>query len=150
MPTKNSKKMNGFRKMQLRLREKGWYVEWALPCCQSCAWNSIPRVHRNGPFTGKEINREKVLFNHEQDCAIDCDWDEETDAPILPEKYKERKFETMPCYLPEEVSGSLFGFAGDGEGPKYLREIMSIIEECGCKIIWSGDGDERPYIGWVE
>ena len=83
--------MNGFRKMQERLREEGWYVGWNLPCCQSCAWGSLPDYHdavydENGylahPETGKkisypdykevytEIDLSKVLFNHSQDCEL--------------------------------------------------------------------------------
>ena len=81
---------------------------------------------------------------------ISGDWDEETDELILPAKYEGREFDTMPCFRPEEVPGSLFCFSGSDEGPKNLREIISIIEECGCKVIWSGDSDERPYISWAE
>lgn len=84
--------MNGFRKLQQRLREEGWYVGWNLPCCQSCAWGALPDYHdarydEQGylvhPETGeeldwrtrdevyKEIDLSKVLFNHSQDCEFD-------------------------------------------------------------------------------
>jgi len=59
---------NGFRRMQARLRELGWLVEWNLPCCQSCAWDALPDKHEVGPFVGQWVNCSKVLFNHSQDC----------------------------------------------------------------------------------
>lgn len=84
--------MNGFRKMQERLLEDGWYVGWNLPCCQSCAWGSLPSYlgavyDKDGylahPETGKklkyseyekvypnELDLSKVLFNHSQDCEV--------------------------------------------------------------------------------
>ena len=92
--------MNGFRKMQERLREEGWYVGWNEPCCQSCAWGCLPDYHdavydSNGylvhPVTGEELdwqNRDdvyteldlsKVLFNHSQDCEV---YLEEEDCPV--------------------------------------------------------------------
>ena len=61
-----------FSKMQEALRAEGWFVEWAMPCCQTCAWSEIPFEHESGPFKGKEVDFDKVLMNHEQDCEIDC------------------------------------------------------------------------------
>ena len=60
-----------FAKMQEALRAEGWFVEWNMPCCQSCAWAEVPDKHLVGPFKGQEIDPEKVLFNHSQDCEID-------------------------------------------------------------------------------
>ena len=62
--------MNGFRKMQQRLREEGWYVGWNLPCCQSCAWAELPDTFDDGT----DIDLSKVLFNHSQDCEVDHDY----------------------------------------------------------------------------
>ena len=53
--------MNGFRKLQERLTQEGWFVGWNLPCCQSCAWCEVP----------DDANLDKVLFNHSQDCEFD-------------------------------------------------------------------------------
>jgi len=39
-----------FAKLQTRLREDGWFVEWNMPCCQSCAWGDVPDVHQVGPL----------------------------------------------------------------------------------------------------
>ena len=60
-----------FSKMQEALRAEGWFVEWNMPCCQSCAWAEIPLNHEVGPFKGDPIDLEKVLFNHSQDCELD-------------------------------------------------------------------------------
>lgn len=60
-----------FAKLQTRLREEGWFVEWGMPCCQSCAWSDIPSKHEAGPFEGQEVDFDKVLMNHEQDCEVD-------------------------------------------------------------------------------
>ena len=62
--------MNGFRKMQERLLEEGWYVGWNLPCCQSCAWGDLPYEFESGPHKGEEVDFSKVLFNHSQDCEV--------------------------------------------------------------------------------
>jgi len=77
--------MNGFRKMQERLREEGWYVGWNEPCCQSCAWGSLPdyldakydddgyliREDADGNrIEYKDVDYSKVLFNHSQDCEV--------------------------------------------------------------------------------
>ena len=62
--------MNGFRKMQERLLEEGWYVGWNEPCCQSCAWGSLPYEFESGPHKGVEVDFAKVLFNHSQDCEV--------------------------------------------------------------------------------
>lgn len=63
--------MNAFRKMQQRLQEEGWYVGWNEPCCQSCAWSCLPYEFEDGPFKGEEVDYDKVLFNHSQDCELD-------------------------------------------------------------------------------
>lgn len=60
----------------------------------------------------------KVLFNHAQDI--------------------ERGFE----------DGSMFCFDGNDEGVKNLKEILPIIEECGCTYSWDGTGDSRIEINW--
>lgn len=60
-----------FARMQEALRAEGWFVEWNMPCCQSCAWAALPLNHDVGPFKGDPIDLEKVLFNHSQDCELD-------------------------------------------------------------------------------
>ena len=60
--------MNGFRKMQERLREEGWYVGWNEPCCQSCAWSCLPDYLDEEEKV--DVDLSKVLFNHSQDCEV--------------------------------------------------------------------------------
>lgn len=127
--------MNGFRKLQERLRQEGWYVDWALPCCQSCAWGSLPFEHEEGPFKGQNIDLTKVLFNHEQDCEIDQYWDKEDPSEAS-------------CYSPEEQNSSMFCFSGNDQGVENLIAILPLIEESGCSYGWSGTGDQRIEISW--
>ena len=115
--------MNGFRKLQERLTQEGWYVGWAELCCQTCAWDCLPYKHETGPFKGQDVDFAKVLFNHEGEG-------------------------TMETYSPEQQDCSTFCFDGSKEGVKNLKAIIPIIEECGCEIHWNGKGDSRPDISW--
>ena len=134
--------MNGFRKLQERLTQEGWYVGWGLPCCQQCAWGAIPDAHKEGEYMDEEIDLEKVLFNHEQDCEND-DWmdglsDDQLDEYEGP----------MVLFSPEEQNNSVFCFNSSKEGVKNLEAILPIIKECGCVIQWNGKGSQRPTISW--
>jgi len=165
--------MNGFRKLQERLREEGWFVEWNMPCCQSCAWGELPYEHEVGPFKGKEVDFSKVLFNHSQDCEVDVDEEECThcegegyneddeecehcdgggyvaieDADFNIDDY-DTSVSGFVCNSPEQQHESVFCYDGDKQGVKNLKEILPIIEECGCKYFWSGKGDSRIDISW--
>lgn len=158
-----------FTKLKERLREEGWYVGWNHYCCQSCAWMDVPDKFEDGT----EVDLSKVLFNHSQDCEVDCDYerceacdgqgyDEETDTEC-PEceqlgevrKYMEDISECdhqhapgFVCYHPHQVGGSLFCFDGSKKGVKNLKAILPIIEECGCSWNWTQKGDHRIEIGW--
>lgn len=153
--------MNGFRKLQERLTEEGWFVGWNLPCCQSCAWAEVPY----------EADLDKVLFNHSQDCEVyiegeecpDCEgegYDVETDEECMTchgqgevqEGFDPSEYDTSVsgfiCESPEQVTSSYFCFSGDAKGVANLKEILPIIEECGCEIHWDGTGKTRPSISW--
>lgn len=164
--------MNGFRKMQQRLREEGWYVGWNLPCCQSCAWADLPYEFEDGT----EIDFSKVLFNHSQDCEVDlegddcpaCDGnggDESEDGEWFDcercdgEGYVFKAYDGdradldesvhgFTCLTPEAQHHSTFCFDGDKEGVKNLKAILPIIEECGCSWTWNQKGDQRIEISW--
>jgi hypothetical protein len=151
--------MNGFRKLQQRLREEGWSVGWNLPCCQSCAWDELPDTLEDGT----DIDFSKVLFNHSQDCEtefefVDCDKCEGTGCDFCEwvgankVSSSEGEFDTsvsgFVCFTPEQQSESTFCFDGSKQGVKNLKAIIPIIEECGCKVHWNGKGDTRPDIGW--
>lgn len=194
--------MNGFRKMQQRLREEGWYVGWNHYCCQSCAWMDVPdyfdpqydddgyliREDKDGnKIEYEEVNLSKVLFNHSQDCQYDLDeefmqfFGEDVDHDEFFEEYEEAQWaeedgqegavlevvkkygaeevlKNQPegllregswvCYPPEIQTESVFCFDGQKQGVKNLKEIIPIIEECGCKVHWNGKGDTRPSISW--
>jgi hypothetical protein len=165
---------NGFRKLQERLREQGWFVEWNMPCCQTCAWGELPWKHEVGAFKGKELDYSKVLFNHSQDCEVDEDWDEcpgckgegyieDTDEDCgrcdgegyIGVEYTDFDVDDYDtsvsgfvCNSPEQQHSSTFCYDGDKQGVKNLKEILPIIEECGCKYSWSGKGDCRIDICW--
>jgi len=116
--------MNGFRKMQERLKEEGWYVGWNEPCCQSCAWSALPDyldakydddgyLIREHPETGeqmsydeidelyREIDLSKVLFNHSQDCEVYIEGEECPDCQG--ECYDELGEECMTCFGQGEI-----------------------------------------------
>jgi hypothetical protein len=153
--------MNGFRRLQTRLREEGWYVGWNLPCCQSCAWWEVPDQFEDGT----QVDLSKVLFNHSQDCEVDHDYEdceecegEGCDAcedegfiKIINETGEfDDSVDGFVCHTPEQQHSSTFCFAGDKPGVKNLKAIIPIIEECGCSIHWNGKGDTRPEISWEE
>jgi len=142
--------MHPFYRLKERLQQEGWYIGWALPCCQTCAWQELPYEHEEGPFKGETLDWTKLLFSHEQDCMVDYEYDETNDVRIFPDGKTEDDYDcvTFPHYKPEETSGSLFCFNGDDEGIKNLINIIPLIEECGCKIQWNKSGDSRPYINW--
>lgn len=157
--------MNGFRQLQERLREQGWFVEWNMPCCQSCAWAEIPSKHEVGPFKGQEIDLSKVLFNHTQDCT---NYDDVEECPSChglgyhEEETEDGYSDEEDCedcdgsgysgeentLMPEEQDYSLFCFDGGDEGVENLKEILPVIEDCCCEITWEGTGAKRPEITW--
>ena len=139
---------HNFYKLKQRLQEQGWYVAWAHPCCQTCAWQEVPYEHPDGPNEGNKLDWNKLLFNHEQDCNMECEYDEENDEYILPDGMTKDDYCTFPTYKPEQTSGSLFCFNGDEQGVKNLIEVLPIIEESGCTWSWNKTGNARIYIGW--
>jgi hypothetical protein len=195
--------MNGFRRLQERLKEEGWYLGWNHYCCQTCAWMDVPdyfdaqydkdgyliREDKDGnEIEYKEVDLNKVLFNHSQDCQYELDEefmdffdDDDERSEEFFEEYEEARYaeedgnegavlaickkygvesvlENQPegllregsfvCYPPELQDESLFCFAGDKPGIKNLKEILPIIEECGCNWHWNQKGDSRISISW--
>lgn len=137
-----------FQKLKDVLQEQGWYVAWAHPCCQTCAWQEVPFEHPDGPNIGKQIDFDKLLFNHEQDCSIDCKYDEEKDEYILPEGMTKDDYCVIPTYKPEHTSGSLFCFNGSEQGLKNLVDAIPLIESADCKVYWNGKANTRIRIDW--
>jgi len=158
--------MNGFRKMQERLTEEGWFVAWNLPCCQTCAWGELSWLE-NPPE-----DMSKVLFNHSQDCEVEggeeecgnCDgegYDLDNDEDcsycngtgyadfddVDPDEY-DTSVAGFVCNYPEQQDSSLFCFDGSPEGVENLKSVIPIIEECGCKVFWNETGGSRIDISW--
>jgi len=158
--------MNGFRKLQQRLQEEGWYVGWNLPCCQTCAWDDLPFEFEDGT----EIDFSKVLFNHSQDCEVYVEGEEceacegegldedDNDCPIcfgkgeVAEDFDPSDYDTSVhgfiCNSPEQQDYSTFCFDGSKKGVKNLKAILPIIEECGCSWHWNETGKQRIEISW--
>ena len=158
-----------FFKMQDALRAEGWFVEWNLPCCQSCAWSEV-----------EHDDMSKVLFNHSQDCEINAEEEEdcsECDGTGMIELQDNGEAYTEDCdccsgegiitndfdaydYEPDvSVSGfvcmpsevateSLFCFDGTEEGVKNLKAVLPLIEQSGCKVFWDETGGSRIEISW--
>ena len=107
---------NGFRKMQERLKEEGWYVGWNLPCCQNCAWSCLPdyldaKYDDDGYLIREDadgnrieyvdLDYSKVLFNHSQDCEVYIEGEECPDCQG--ECYDENDEECMTCFGQGEI-----------------------------------------------
>jgi len=152
-----------FEELREALHKEGWYIEWGLPCCQSCAWDHIPMRHEEGPFKGKDVNYDKVLFNHEQNCQIDlgdvecpdckgeglgADQDLCETCDGLGYDYEipvdDRVYDTYPHYNYHEVNKSHFAFGK----AKELKEILSVIEECGFEWNWNKTDKQRIELKW--
>jgi len=152
-----------FAKMQEALRAEGWFVEWNMPCCQSCAWGEV-----------EHDDLSKVLFNHSQDCEVpdtseeECEYcdgtgfDYEDDVHCRHcegEGFVSCDLEDLDyepdtsvggfvCMPPTECDGSMFCFDGTDEGVANFKAIIPLIEESGCKVNWNGSGNTRPDISW--
>lgn len=138
-----------FYKMKEALEQLGWHVGWAQGYMQSDGWLECPY----------EADLDKCLFNIIQDVeAYDFieegeaglreqfgigEDDEETEEFLdaLDELYEQAEEEYL---MPEHVDGSHFCF-GD---VNTLKEIIPVIEECGCEVDWDGSLKTRPYISW--
>lgn len=137
-----------YYRMKAALQEQGWYVAWAHPCCQTCAWHEVPFQHPDGPRQGQDVDFDLLLFNHEQDCNIECDYDEEADEYILPEGMTRDDYCVYPTYKPEQTEGSLFSFSGDEAGVQKLVNMIPVIESTGWYVRWNQTGNTRIFIGW--
>lgn len=152
-------------RIQAKLRELEWFVEWNVDYTQSFAWMIIEE-HWAGPYEGEEVDPDKVLFNISQDCEVDEPWPEceacegtrlqgddtcpqcEGQGKLIPPdvdrfdcSFRESGF---ICYHPEQVNSSYFAF-GDA---KAVRSVLPLIRACGCKVVWDGDPETRLLISW--
>lgn len=166
--------MNGFEKMKERLLEEGWYVGWNEPCCQSCAWSSLP-MYLDGEAETIDVDYSKVLFNHSQDCEVyiegeechvchgECEVEDDDDEWIdcpecfgrgeIEEGFDPSQYDTSVdsfiCNSPEQQTSSYFCFDGSKEGVANFKAIMPIIEECGVNIdSFNENGKTRIELSW--
>ena len=130
-----------------RLREEGWYCGWAHMCCSNCAWMDVPTYHEEGPFKGEEVDLDKCLFNHEQDCE-DEDAYEDMDEDAYEEMLDEQDGACFITLSPDQLGESCFNFSPNKTGVANLKAILPIIEECGCTYNWNGKGDTTISINW--
>ena len=149
--------MNGFQKMKVALEHQGWYVGWAEGYFQDEAWCNTPyEFPDDHPHAGKEVDIKKCLFNIIQDVELEDEYileldrkleagkiDEETYEDLCDEYYEDENYEEQ-YMTPEQADGSCFCFGR----VKTLKEIIPIIEECGCTVDWNGSIKTRPYISW--
>lgn len=149
--------MNGFQKMKVALEHQGWYVGWAEGYFQDEGWCNVPYTFPSDhPHAGKEVDFDKCLFNIIQDVELEDEYilgldrklddgeidDEEYED--LCEKFYDDEDYKEPHMTPEQADGSCFCFGK----VKTLKEIIPIIEECGCDVNWNGSIKTRPYISW--
>lgn len=149
--------MNGFQKMKVALEHQGWYVGWAIGFFQDEAWFNVrsefPSDH---PHAGKKVDKDKCLFNILQDVELEDEYiakihrkfdageiDEEEYKDLCEKFYDDEDYEEK-YMTPEEASGSSFCFGK----VETLKEIIPIIEDCGCTVDWDGSIKIRPYISW--
>lgn len=149
--------MNGYQKMKVALEHQGWYVGWALGYFQNDAWWNVPTVFPSDhPHAGKEVDLDKCLFNIIQDVELEDEYilgldlklddgeiDDEEHEDLSAEHYEDEDY-VEPYETPEEASSSAFCFGN----VKALKEIIPLIEECGCTVDWNGSITRRPYISW--
>ena len=149
--------MNGYYKMKAALEQQGWYVGWALGFFQDEAWCNTPyEFPPDHPRAGEKVDSDKCLFNIIQDVQLEDEYilelddkleageiDEETYEDLCDEFYEDENYEE-PYESPDEADGSCFCFGN----VETLKEIIPIIEECGCEVNWNGSITRRPYISW--
>lgn len=151
--------MNGFQKMKVALEHQGWYVGWAIGFFQDEAWCNIPHYFPSDhPHAGKIVDPDKCLFNIIQDVILEEEYiiklDMQLDAGEITDEEHEDLYEAFyesvnddyvePYESPEEADDSAFCFGN----VETLKEIIPIIEECGCTVNWNGSIKTRPYISW--
>jgi hypothetical protein len=139
----------GFYRLQQRLRQEGWYIEWTGAQQLSHAWVDKPVYHHEGPFEGTEIDDTKVLVC----CVGDLDdlltppeglLDEEIDQWIEDayEKLENDDMEGLAEMVGQSVVDKLFNpspevWGGNlfmlPEGIENLQAVLPLFEACGCR-----------------
>jgi hypothetical protein len=108
----------------------------------------LPGEHPDGPFKDQDIDYDKVLFNHEQDCQLECEYDDEKQEYILPEGVTKDDYSVFPHTTTEQQTDSLFCFSSEDKGIENLKMILPVIEQAGCIYEWNGNPQSRIHIDW--
>lgn len=155
--------MGNFENLKSRLEIDGWFVGWALGSTRQAGWGLIPLVFpETHPLSGKPVDLDKVLFNHEQDCESLPE--NEEDEPEMPDGLSDEDEEKWWCEVydswldnlqnhrrvasMDEMTASRFCFSDTEPGVRNLNDILTIIEECGCQWNWDKTGEQRIEISW--
>jgi hypothetical protein len=126
----------GFYKLQDRLREEGWYLEWSQEVQGADAWEFMPTDHRDGPFKGQPIDEAKCLIALAPDLLeiwqskiIDqlekpAEMGEDEWADILQGELSDFIYsDEMTMYLFSETSG----FKPDEQFNNDLQKLISVL-----------------------
>ena len=141
----------GFYRLQTRLRAEGWYFECTDATAGGHAWEDMPMNHQEGPFKGMAIDLSKCLISFLQDPFDELEYPEDMSEEECEEMYEEVAerlsqgdmdgvaeltgqdwVKRLEDPSPENLGGNEFMFSSDGEGLSNLKEILHLIEECGC------------------
>jgi len=126
----------GFYRLQERLREEGWYVEWSQESQGADAWEFMPAVHQEGPLQGLQVEEAKslialqpdledtwksMIFDHlSKPSEMDEDeWTDLLDGELLDFVWSD----DMTMYLFSEASG----FEPDEQFNKDLDKLISLL-----------------------
>ena len=151
IPEKNTIAKCGFYRLQKRLREAGWYVEWTYALQGGHAWEDMPMRHQEGPHKGLDIDMTKCLISFTGDPFDRLEypddmsdeeheeWHEKIDGRLsegdmdgVAELTGHDWVNRLQDASPESWGGNEFMFNGCDEGLANLIEILPLIEECGC------------------
>jgi len=126
--------LQGFSLLQSRLRGLGWYVERTSAIQGSHAWEDMPLKHQEGPFTGVEIDMDKVLMSYIDDEQQQRLWEGINE-------------EGSGCSN-SQPQGEYFMYNDSSKAEDNLVSINYIFDDCGCTL---GElhGDE-VWIEWSE
>jgi hypothetical protein len=119
----------GFYRLQQRLREEGWYIEWTEATQAGHAWEDMDVFHQAGPYKGHEVDFDKCLISYIGDDLM-----------------REIAARKISSVSPESFGGNWFMFDPDGCAVENIKAITSIFEECGCRVREAARADEI----WIE
>lgn len=153
----------GFYRLQKRLRDEGWYVEWTDAVLLSHAWVDRPAYHNEGPFEGIEIDDTKCfvccvgdlddLLTPPEGLLLDeeiAQWYEDAyeklqndDMEGLAEMVGQSVVDKLFNPSPEVWGGNFFML--HPQGIENLQAVLPLFEACGCR-----HGEVSHGTIWIE